>query len=271
MREAAETAGELYKAMRLAYPHLSSEEFDTLFNTSLSLSYGEAVFSERKISPDMLKKLNANFARRSAGTAVEYITGSVEFMGLTLDVDEGVFVAKNSSEALVERLLERSSAGMTMLDVGTGCGNIAIAASKLGKLSVTACDINPAALSLAAKNAAKLGEDIKFLQSDLFSEVEGRFDIIASNPPYIPNGCQLDQAVLSQPSDSLFSGADGLDCIRRLAAESFAHLNAGGCLLIEIGAGQKQAVSEILYARAWKNVRFHKDLSGVLRVAEASC
>ncbi|MDO9514383.1 MAG: peptide chain release factor N(5)-glutamine methyltransferase [Elusimicrobiota bacterium] len=273
MRDAviAVCAGELYKSMRGDYPRLSGEEFDTLFNASLSLSYGEAAFSDKKINPVLRKKLTDNFSRRAAGTAVEYITGSVEFMGLTLEMKEGVFIPKNSTETLVERLLERSSAGMTLIDMGCGSGNISIAASKLGKLSVTACDINPAALALTRKNAGKLGENIKILRSDLFADVKGRFDIIASNPPYIPSGETLDEAVLSQPAEALFSGADGLDCIRKLAVRSRDYLNDGGYLLIEIGELQERAVSNILNAGGWKNVNFYKDLSGIMRVAEASC
>jgi len=263
--------GEIYKDLRSTYPRLSPEEFDTLFNSSLNLPYGEAVFSEKRVSPASRDKLSEIFLRRSSGTAVEYITGFAEFMGLTFEIADGVFIPKNSTETLVEKLLENSSAGMLMLDVGCGSGNIAVAAAKFGNLSVTACDINPAAVSLARKNAQKLRADIKALRSDLFSEIKGKFDIIASNPPYIKEGAPLDKAVLSQPEESLFSGADGLDCIRKIAARSRAYLKKGGRLFLEIGHCQSAPVKETLFINGWKNIKFYKDLSGITRVAEASC
>ncbi len=272
MRDARDyRVGEIYKALRLTYTWLSPEEFDTLFNSSLSLSYGEAVFSEKRVTQVSRDRVIENFSRRSSGTAVEYITGSVEFMGLTFTTEAGVFIPKNSTETLVEKLLENSSTGMTMLDVGCGSGNIAIAAAKFGNFSVAACDINPVAVNLTCQNAQKLGADIKVLGSDLFSEIKGKFDIIVSNPPYIKAGAPLDKAVLSQSEESLFSGADGLDCIRKIADISRAYINKGGHLFLEIGAGQSAPVEDALCANGWKNIKFYKDLSGITRVAEASC
>ncbi|MBA3065933.1 peptide chain release factor N(5)-glutamine methyltransferase [bacterium] len=269
-RDAPE-ARELYEHMRLTYSWLSSEEFDTLFNGSLSLPYGEASFSRELVSRSSREKLLKNFLRRSSGTAVEYITGTADFMGFTFEMAEGVFIPKNSTEILVEKVLERSSPGMKLLDEGCGCGNIALCAAKLGNLSVTACDINSAAVNLTRKNAEMLGADINVLQSNLFSGIEGTFDIIASNPPYIREGAALDKAVLSQPMEALFSGPDGLNCIRNIAGSARAYMNAGGRLFLEMGEGQQAHVEKILFNNGWKNINFYKDLSGLMRVAEASC
>ncbi|MCD6311125.1 MAG: hypothetical protein J7M11_01540, partial [Elusimicrobia bacterium] len=112
----------MYKDLRLTYPRLSSEEFDTLFNGSLNLPYGEAAFSEKRLSAASRERVLNNFLRRSSGLAVEYITGSVNFTGFIFDMEEGVFIPKNSTETLVEKVLEHSSAGMEMLDVGCGSG-----------------------------------------------------------------------------------------------------------------------------------------------------
>ncbi|MEA2082614.1 MAG: peptide chain release factor N(5)-glutamine methyltransferase [Elusimicrobiota bacterium] len=273
MRNNIETCGiaEVYKELRLAYPRLSNEEFDTLFNSSASLPYGAALVSEKQITRACREKMMGNFARRSSGTAVEYITGSADFMGFTFEMKDGVFIPKNSTEALVDKLLKISSPGMRLLDVGCGSGNICITAAKLGNFFVTACDINPAAVALTRKNAEKMSVDIRVLKSDLFSEIKGTFDIIACNPPYINEGEALDEAVMSQPREALFSGGDGLDCIKKIARQAHLYLNESGRLFLEMGAGQRGDVEKELLENGWKNVSFAKDLSGITRIAEASC
>lgn len=215
----------------------------------------------------------AVFARRRDGEPVAYILGEREFYSLMLAVTPAVLVPRPETELLVDLAIERIARlpkGGTLLDVGTGSGAIAVAiAHARPDATVWASDISPDALAVARANAERHGVSIRFMQSDLLDALPGkRFDIIASNPPYIAEGDpHLSSGDLRfEPPGALASGADGLTLIRRLAAEAPAHLMPGGWLLFEHGYNQGASCRAILQAMNYTEVATNSDLAGHPRV-----
>ncbi|MDR3451877.1 MAG: peptide chain release factor N(5)-glutamine methyltransferase, partial [Rhodoferax sp.] len=162
-----------------------------------------------------------------------------------------------------------------ILDVGTGSGAIAVAlAHALPHASITTIDLSAAALSVARRNAAccALAERIRFLQGDLLAPVAGEsFDLIVSNPPYVPTADRDTLAVEvrdHEPELALFAGTDGLDIYRRLIPASFAALAPGGWFVFEIGFGQSESVRSLLADAGFAGIQFTPDLQGIPRVAE---
>jgi release factor glutamine methyltransferase len=222
---------------------------------------------------------DALIQRRLANEPIQYITGEQEFYGLALRVTPAVLIPRPETEILVEAVLrEVKRAGLQsalrILDVGTGSGAIAIAlAHHLPHARVTAVDLSAAALEVAASNAARhaLTDRIRFVASDLLDALppdELCFDVIASNPPYVP---AADRASLHpqvrdyEPAAALFAGPDGLDIVRRLIPQARAALRPNGLLALEIGHGQKEAIASLL--SGWNELRFLDDLQQIPRIA----
>jgi len=235
-------------------------------------------------------KYRALLARRRSGECIAYILGRKEFRGLDFAVNPKVLVPRPDTETLLEAALEyidkfccgktcrNSSAGdggLSVLDLCTGSGALAVSLKKERPfLSVTASDISAGALETAALNAARLltGDSaVRFINSDIFENLPGRFDIIVSNPPYIPSGeiQNLAPEVQREPPLSLDGGADGLALIRRIIAGGPRHLPPGGILLLEADPGQMPQIGELLATNGFTCVRLHKDLSGKDRVISA--
>ena len=215
----------------------------------------------------------ALLARREGREPLQYILGSQSFMGFTLKTDSRALIPRNDTEALCEEALKYMRPGYRVLDLCTGSGALAAAIKKLRpSAEVVASDISEAALSLAKENAAALNADIRFMQGDLFSPVAGeKFDVIVSNPPYIPGGLRgrLQAEVEQEPALALFAGDDGLDFYRRIAREAPAHLLPGGRLCLEIGDGQGDAVKTLLYEE-FTDIQVLNDLNGLPRVVSAA-
>ena len=210
--------------------------------------------------------------RRKDGECVAYILGRREFRGLEFCVNPQVLVPRPDTETLVEAALERG-AGLRILDLCTGSGALAIALkNERPALCVSASDISPAALETARQNAGRLlsggADTICFIQSDLFADISGTFDIIVSNPPYIPSGewAALPPEVRREPRLALDGGGDGLDLIRKITAQAGKHLSPGGVLLLEAAPGQMQAIRSLLQAHGFGGVNIYKDLAGRERV-----
>jgi release factor glutamine methyltransferase len=226
-----------------------------------------------------------SIARRMQCEPIQYITGEQEFYGLLLEVSPAVLIPRPETEHLVEAVLHRlpSANPLQIADVGTGSGAIAIAlAVHLPQAQITALDLSPAALSVAAANAARheVAGRIRLLHSDLLAEVNHglsgdnepsqRFDAIVSNPPYIPesDGPTLHPQVRDhEPAAALFAGEAGLAIYRRLIPQSRNTLRPGGLLALEIGQGQRDAIAALL--TGWIDVSFVDDLQGIARVALA--
>lgn len=207
--------------------------------------------------------------RREAREPLQYILGNQPFMGFSLKTDARALIPRFDTEILCEEALSHLSGGMRVLDLCTGSGALAIAIKRLRPAcSVTATDLSGDALALARENARSLGADIRFLQGDLFAPVAGeKFDLIVSNPPYIPDSLRgkLQQEVQQEPEMALFAGPDGLAFYRRIAREAAAHLLPGGWLCLEIGDDQGETVPALLQ-ESFRRVHMLRDLNHLPRV-----
>nr|WP_164083369.1 peptide chain release factor N(5)-glutamine methyltransferase [Stenotrophomonas pavanii] len=208
-------------------------------------------------------------ARRMAGEPVAYLTGRRGFWTLDLEVDPATLIPRPETELLVELALERlpSDQSLQLADLGTGSGAIALAlASERPQAQVLATDASPGALAVAARNAARHElPNVCFAEGghDWYAPLQGmRFDLIASNPPYIASDDpHLDQGDLRfEPASALTSGVDGLDDIRRIVDGGQAHLRPGGWLLIEHGWDQGAAIRALFDAAGFAEVQTAQDL-----------
>jgi release factor glutamine methyltransferase len=232
----------------------------------------------RELNASQRTAYETNIARRLRHEPVQYITGQQEFYGLTLKVTPAVLIPRPETEHLIEAVLQRLPANepLKIADIGTGSGAIAVAlAAHLPQAAITALDISPDALAVAATNAREhdLSDRIRFLQSDLLSALDheaGTFDAIVSNPPYV---AETDRFTLHpqvrdyEPAAALFAGETGLDIYRRLIPQAYSALKPNGLLALEIGHDQQAAITALL--QAWHNLSFIKDLQQIPRVAVA--
>ncbi len=266
-----------------AHTHLCAEagrDAASLLRHALGISQAAMLADPgHEMTQDQQAAYDALVLRRAANEPIQYITGEQEFYGLSLRVTPAVLIPRPETELLVETVLaEVKRAGvksaLRILDVGTGSGAIAIAlAHNLPSARITAIDLSGTALEVAVVNAARHGltEQIQFIESDLLEELppDGLpFDVIVSNPPYVP---AADRASLHpqvrdyEPGVALFAGADGLDIYRRLIPQARAALRPNGLLALEIGHGQKEAVTALL--SGWNELRFVDDLQQIPRIA----
>jgi release factor glutamine methyltransferase len=215
--------------------------------------------------------------RRREGVPLSYLTGTKEFWSIPLKVSPSVLIPRPETEILVEKVLELSSRGPEdILDLGTGCGNIAIAlARELPRARIVAADISVRALNVARRNAAlQKVRRVEFVRSDLFSafrKAGPRFDFIVSNPPYVSlrEWDELPAEVREfEPRRALLAGESGLDLIGRLARRGGRFLKPGGYLIFEIGEGQRDAVLS-LFGKSWTEIETAWDLAGKPRVITA--
>jgi len=210
-------------------------------------------------------------------TPLQYIIGRSVFCGLDFAVDEGVLIPRPETEVLVETAidlynrLQVTGYRLRVLDLCTGSGCIAISLTvRLPDCKIVASDISEEALMTARANAASNGVSgrIDFVKSDLFCNIEGRFDIIAGNPPYVARHefAGLQKEVLMEPRIAIDGGDDGLDFYRRIAREALSHLADEGYLVLEIGYAQAKAVADIFGRCGFEVVEIKKDFNGIGRV-----
>jgi release factor glutamine methyltransferase len=232
---------------------------------------------ERNLDREQQAAYQRLIERRLRFEPIQYITGEVDFYGLTLRVTPAVLIPRPETELLVEAVLNRLTeyADIRIVDVGTGSGAIAVAlAHALPGSFVTAVDLSPEALELARENARlnRLDARIRFLESDLLASLadEEPFDVIVSNPPYVASD---DAATLHpqvrdhEPPLALFAGATGMDVYQRLIPQAFELLKPNGLLALEIGQGQQEAIAALL--TQWVAIEFLPDLQQIPRVALA--
>jgi release factor glutamine methyltransferase len=227
--------------------------------------------AEEAIDSSRARAAGARFARRRAGEPVSHITGWREFYGLALRVTSDVLIPRPETEHLVELAFERLPVGTSAraLELGTGCGAIAIAlASGRPGLGIVATDVSEAALALARRNACDHEAEIDFMLSDWFGALgPEQFDLIVSNPPYVAAGdAHLERGDLRfEPRLALVGGEDGLACIREIAARAKNRLRPGGSLLLEHGYDQGDRCVELLGALGYTQVADFNDLAGLPR------
>ena len=225
---------------------------------------------ERPVSEGQRAPLRELVKRRAEGIPLQHILGEVEFCGRVFICDARALIPRPETELLVELVLKESAATTSILDVATGSGVIGLSlALSRPDAAVTLCDISSEALSLAAANACRHGIADKVVQkeSDLLDSVEGIFDVIVSNPPYIPTSdiASLSREVQNDPVLALDGGADGLRIIERLVQASMSKMSAGGLLALEIGHDQAARMVEILKMHNFRDIVVHRDYQGVER------
>lgn len=210
--------------------------------------------------------------KRAERIPLQYITGEQEFMGLNFKVNSNVLIPRQDTETLVEEVLKICQPGMRVLDLCTGSGCIAISLLKNAHgMTVTGSDISKQAL-LVAKDNAKVHEvEIDWVRSNLFENINERFDLIVSNPPYVaqPEILNLMPEVRDfEPIGALDGGMDGLDFYRRIVAQGKDYLNKDGYLYLEIGYDQGPAVTNMMCAAGYREVSVIKDLAHHERVVK---
>lgn len=237
---------------------------------------GLIVAAERPLTVQESARLADLTARRLNGWPVARLTGAKEFWGLSLALDEATLVPRPDSETVIEAALDRlhqiRSARLRVADLGTGSGALLLALlSELPRAYGIGTDISLAALRTARANARRLAfaDRAGFVACDYAAALGGGFDLIVSNPPYIVTAAitTLPREVREHdPVRALDGGADGLAAYRRLLPQAVARLAAGGTLVVEVGAGQSDAVAGLMHAAGLSDVGTRADLGGIPRV-----
>ena len=207
--------------------------------------------------------------RRGEGVPLQHLLGTVEFHGRVFACDARALVPRPETEQLVELAVGQLKEPQRIVDVGTGSGVIALTlAGIFPGAEVVGCDTSAAALELAAENRTRLGlGEVAFLESDLLNSAPGPFDAVVANLPYIPAGeiPGLSREVRHDPVSALDGGADGLDLVRRLAAEAPAKCAPDALLALEIGIGQAGEVAGILAEHNWRDIAVRRDYQDIER------
>lgn len=275
------------QAMAEASERLQSADIlfcDTpLLDASVLLAYAAGITREKLFSsyPEELPKnvkliFDEFISKRISGLPVSYIRNIKEFYGRDFYVDESVLVPRPDTEILVEKALEvltsidkQNSGSRKVLDLCTGSGCIAVSL-KLEKpeTEVTASDISKASLITADRNATSLKADITFIQSSLFENINGRFDMIVTNPPYLNSNetSTMTAAGWPEPAIALDGGTDGLELIRIIIKSSLDYLKNNSYLLIEAGPEQAGPISGLLAEAGFTDIEITPDLAGRNRV-----
>ena len=228
------------------------------------------VHGDRAVTEEEETQFRIFIERRSTHEPLQQITGWQEFMGLRFSVTEDVLVPRQDTETLVEEVMRYLRDGMEILDVCTGSGCILLSLLRYSNgCRGVGCDISKKALAVAGQNAKELGISAQFIQSDLFESIEGRFEDIVSNPPYIRKDMiptLMEEVRDHEPLIALDGGEDGLDFYRKITREATEHLYSGGMLFFEIGYDQGEAVKLMMEEEGYEEVTVSQDLAGLDRV-----
>jgi len=229
---------------------------------------------DRQLTEDELTAYRALVARRAHGEPVAYLVGHKEFMALDFEVTPAVLVPNPDTEVLVQRavaLAREAARPFRMADIGTGSGCIAVAVAHYApEVEVWATDISTEALEVAARNVATHGLDsrVHLACGDLMEPLEGTFDLVCANLPYLPSTSKLPAEVMAQPGTALYAGQGGSELVTRLLATSPPRLKPGGRVLAELDPSILSVVLEAA-DRSFTGRRIHHDLGGHERVVEA--
>ncbi len=228
------------------------------------------VHMEEELEPDAISEYESVLRKRAEHIPLQYITGEQEFMGLNFRVNSAVLIPRQDTETLVEQALRVVRPGMRVLDLCTGSGCVLISILKnVRSVTGLGTDISKQALLVAKENAKLNNVTAEFERSDLFDSISETFDVIVSNPPYIPTKVihtLMPEVAQFEPYQALDGKEDGLYFYRKIIQECKEYLNPNGRILFEIGHDQGDAVSAMLRLMEFKDVRVVKDLAGNDRV-----
>lgn len=277
------TAAECLRVIRdrLAAAGIESSDYESrvFLEWLAGIDRAEFFFNPGKeILPEQWERIDGMVARREKREPLQYLMGSCDFMGYEFYVDERVLIPRQDTECLVELAMEtmkevmdqKGQAELSLLDLCTGSGCIGISMKLyFPSLKVMLSDISPAALCVAKRNAESLHAEVDLVEGDLFERAKGPYDMILSNPPYIPSEVCLGlmpEVKDHEPMLALDGAADGLAFYRRIIEEAPAHLKEGGWLMFEIGADQGEAVADLMRKRGFSKVSIKQDLAGLDRI-----
>lgn len=226
---------------------------------------------DRELTPIEEAQYREKIGERAKRIPLQHILGQTEFMGLTFEVNRDVLCPRPDTEILVEEVLKHLHDGMRILDIGTGSGCILLSLLRYSNdCQGIGVDVSEKALQLAGRNAQRLGiGQAVFAESNLFEKVDGKFEVIVSNPPYIKSAeieGLMPEVRDHEPHGALDGGADGLFFYRKITAEAREHLPGGGMLFYEIGFDQGAAVKDILEENGFQEIQIVKDFAGLDRV-----
>lgn len=230
------------------------------------------ISSDRELTKKEWLKFEELIKRRAKGEPTQYIIGKCEFMGLDFKVTPDVLIPRPDTETLVELVINKMPQGGRILEIGTGSGCIAISlAYYLKDCTIDAIDISQPALEVAKENAVRQGVDsrIRFLNRNIFYTIEGVYDAIVSNPPYIKKEVipTLQIEVQKEPVIALVGGEDGLIFYRRIIEIAPYHMTEGALLAVEVGYNQGDIVKNLIKKSGYfSNIAAQKDLAGIDRV-----
>ncbi|MFS9077419.1 peptide chain release factor N(5)-glutamine methyltransferase [Streptococcus infantis] len=246
-----------------------AESLSFVYRSLKNLSFTDFVFTlQQEVTEEEKQFVKEIYQQLAAHKPAQYIIGQEDFYGIQLKVDERVLIPRPETEELVELILaENPETNLSVLDIGTGSGAIALALAKnRPNWSVVAADISQDALDLASENAKNQKFNIFFKKSDCFAEISEKYDIIVSNPPYISRDDESEvglNVLHSEPHLALFADEDGLAIYRRIAEDATDYLKDGGKIYLEIGYKQGQSVPELFKKYLpEKRVRTLKDQFG---------
>lgn len=241
-----------------------------LLNTNKNLLFlnkeealDEKIENELKIINDKINE----------GYPLQYAIGKWNFYGLDLLVDKRALIPRYETEILVDLIINDNSNNKKVLDIGTGSGAISLALSKnLKDSKVIGVDISKNAIDLANENKIKLNiNNVEFKESDIFSNIDDKFDIIVSNPPYINKEDfeKLDKKLYYEPQNALYGGEDGLYFYKKIIKNAKNFLNKNGKIYLEIGYDQKDSISNLLEEYGYKQIKSYKDFNDFDRIIKA--
>ena len=277
LRDIVKEAATYLKTSEIENPRLDAER---LMGDVLGLSRAELYLSfDRLLKASERERYKNLVRRRAAHQPLQYILGETEFMALSFKVTPDVLIPRPETEILVEKIIEtvKNQAGIRILDIGTGSGNIAVSLARyLKSADVVAVDSSPKALSVARENARmhRVEGKVRFLQSDIrephFAQaMDSPFDLVVSNPPYISAEAWDDLPIeirQYEPKSALCDGEDGLVFFRIIAQKGRQLLRSDGRLFFEVGDGQHEEVKNILRELKYQGIVVYPDLNGIERV-----
>lgn len=260
--------------LRLKSKNIASADIDSQLIVAKAINTTRVfvlTHSERELTNSEIESVESMTDLRLENMPMQYILGKCEFMGLDFEVTKDTLIPRGDTEVLVETALDiiKKEGYTSAIDIGTGSGAIAVSIAKYIDISVTAVDISRQALSIAIKNAKNNNVNLQFVESDLFSEVNNKFDIVISNPPYIESSVipSLEPNVKDyEPMLALDGGEDGLYFYKKIINECHEYINNNGSIAFEIGYNQGKAVSKLLTEKGFCDVKVIKDLAGLDRV-----